>query len=158
MNRRDILKGVPALPAGLVAGTCFSAIQPTQQPNLSWGPQPHYYVLYVFHGHPVDDFVAVGVYTRKVDADAHEAAVKASFEGDAPPRYARNYCGAIVERSHEEFCYELADCRLGAVAEHMKRFINGKIDYGPECKMPPTYAELYGRGEFPAAVAERGKA
>lgn len=152
MNRRDALKTATGI-AGLISGTMLSADQPADDqvlhPNLSWGPQPNYFVLYVFQHGPVNDFIPIGIYTKKGDAEDHESRAKAAAA--AAKHY---YAGAIVPRSHEELCYDLADKRLAAIADHIRGLMNLRT---PIDALPKTadLASLYARAEFPAAVAKR---
>lgn len=153
MKRRDVLSGVPAgLVGGLVAGTALSDAQPRQHPNLSWGPQPHYFVLWVFD-RGFQDFIPIGIYTQRADAETHQERVKAVVPANSV------LSGAIIEHSHEELCYRLAELRLGALATKLQAIL--------ELPRTPNEAEndrhrernsaayLYDKSEFPIAVAAK---
>jgi hypothetical protein len=164
MNRRDLFGGAAKTAvAGLIAGTVLSADQPEQDPRTSWGPQPMYHVLYVFQRHPVDDFVAVGIYTKQDDAIEHMKKIAESrgvafelerTENQAHSRTMTAVCA--VARSHEELCYELANCRLGAMADCMKQFMALPARGGYIEEEHATYKALYGKSEFPVAIATKG--
>jgi hypothetical protein len=154
MNRRDALKFIG--PAALINGTAIVDAERPPDSRLSWGPQPHYYVLYVYV-RGVNDFVAVGVYTKRADAEAHELAAKAQLgvypkQGDAEPTAKTpRFCGAIIERSHEELCYELADHRIGALADHLRRLMNKSV-VNDDQRTRPVFATLYGKDTFSMAI------
>jgi hypothetical protein len=146
VNRRSLFGSIPKIAAvSLITGTALSVEQPDQDPRTSWGPQPHYHILYTFQYAPVNDFVAIGVYTKREDADEHCKRVKAAF-----PKLA--HCTVVVPRSHEEFCYEMANHRLGAMAEHMRKVMGIPIplnEYGVDMR-ESAYTALYTKVEFPA--------
>lgn len=75
--------------------------------------EPLYHVVYWFRGN-VQEFVAVGIYTRKEDADAHEKYLKAT---DAKA------CGAVIAVTHADLIRRLTDERLGAIHADLQKLL-----------------------------------
>jgi hypothetical protein len=158
MNRRDALKVTTGI-TGLIAGTSLAADQPqVRHPNLSWDPQPHYWVLYIFQTVPVNDFIPAGVYTKREDAEDHQRRIRESLNAGQIKSVNREaYAGVILEESHEQLCYRLADIRLAAIAEHMRKLLGQPVPLhkGMDLREHRELAMLYSKSEFPQLYAEK---
>ena len=134
----------------LIPATTLSAEQPASDtsPPLSWMLQPHYFVVYAFQSAPINDFLAVGVYTKRSDADAHVAAIK-----ECIPRLTYSVC--VIPRSHEELCYELAEARLGPMADVFREMLKMKPLH-PHIASGMRSIPLYDKPEFPQRGSDDG--
>lgn len=155
MNRRDLIAAAFGTAAFVEAAEAMQH-DPREQ-NLSWNPQPKYYVLYQFQFAPVNDFVPIGVYTLREDAEHHQAALaprndyeRKSAENLKPDGYAV-WRGCIVEHTHEELCYHLGDIRMGALAETMREILG--VANADNRSIRDNIKYLYGKDGFPYAVA-----
>lgn len=79
----------------------------------AFGTEFIYHVLYAFRA-AVSDFVVVGIYTCKPDADAHEKYLR---ETDV------KFCGAVIALTHADLIRRLTDERLGAIHADLQKLL-----------------------------------
>jgi hypothetical protein len=76
-------------------------------------PEPLFHAVYQYRAH-VSDFVMVGLYTLKSDAEAHEKYLKAADV---------KFCGAILSMTFADLIRRLTDERLGVIHADLQKLL-----------------------------------